>query len=151
VHKTCGKKVAREVIFIAAGLNLIMFGLFWLVGKLAPDPAWQFQQAYNLILLPVGRIVLASIIAQVISELIDTEIFSYIYKKINDIVAVLASNTIAIFFDSVIFSIIAFYGALSTQTVFQIIIANILIKMAMSILSAPSIRLIPRQAEPKEI
>jgi len=151
VHKTCGKKVAREVVFTAAGLNIIMFGLFWLVGKMTPDPTWQFQQAYQQILLPVGRIVAASIISQVISELIDTEIFSFIYKKMSDVFAVLTSNTVALIIDSVIFSLIAFAGALPMSTVIQIIFTNILIKMAMSIISAPSIKLIPRTAKFEEI
>jgi len=81
VHKTCGKIIARQVIFIAAGLNLIMFGLFWLVGRMTPDPVWGFQAAYEQILLPIGRIVLASIIAQVISELIDTEVFGFKFYR----------------------------------------------------------------------
>ncbi len=157
VHKTCGKKVAREVIFIAAGLNIIMFALFWLVGKMAPDPTWQFQQAYQQILLPVGRIVAASIISQIISELVDTEVFSFIYRRRgehlshSDTAAVFLSNTAGLLVDSVIFSFIAFLGALPLTTVIQIIYANILIKMAMSILSTPSIKLIPRLAKFEDI
>src|SRR4030042_6280446 len=123
VHKTHGKKDARQVIIIAAALNAVMFGLFWLVGKMTPDPTWQFQRAYEQILLPVGRIVLASIIAQVISELVDTEIFSYVYKKISsapnaiwrgtsDTSAVFISNSISLIIDSFIFSFIAFLGVL---------------------------------------
>src|SRR4030042_1095565 len=38
VHKTHGKKDARQVIIIAAALNAVMFGLFWLCGKMTPDP-----------------------------------------------------------------------------------------------------------------
>jgi len=169
VHKTCGKKVAREVIFIAAGLNIIMFALFWLVGKMAPDPTWRFQEAYQQILLPVGRIVAASIISQIISELVDTEVFSFIYRKKNlsfrsplgrrgrehlshsDTAAVFLSNTAGLLVDSVIFSFVAFFGALPLATVIQIVYANILIKMAMSILSTPSIKLIPRTAKFEEI
>jgi hypothetical protein len=168
VHKTCGKKVAREVIFTAAGLNVIMFGLFWLVGKMTPDPTWQFQNAYQQILLPVGRIVFASIISQIISELIDTEVFSTIYRskglpfrslarrrgellQHNDTAAVLFSNTAGLLADSFIFSFIAFFGALPLATVMEIVYANIIIKLAMSILSAPSIKLIPRMAKFEEI
>jgi len=94
VHKTWGKKQSRQVIIFAALLNLIMFALFWLGARLAPDPTWPFQDAYEKILLPVGRIVLASIIAQVIAELLDTEVFSIIYKKWNDLLAVFGSNLV---------------------------------------------------------
>lgn len=151
VHKTHGKRDARQVIVIAAALNAVMFGLFWLVGKMTPDPTWQFQKAYEQILLPVGRIVLASIVAQVISELIDTEIFSFIYKKTSDTLAVFLSNSISLVLDSFIFSIIAFLGALPLSTVLQIIVSNILIKFIISTLSIPTIKLIPRTAKFEDI
>ncbi len=151
VHKTHGKRDARQVIMIAAALNAVMFGLFWLVGKMTPDPTWQFQQAYEQILLPVGRIVLASIVAQVISELIDTEIFSYVYKKIGDTSAVFVSNSISLVIDSLIFSFIAFLGALPLATVLQIVVANILVKFVISTLSVPTIKLIPRTAKFEDI
>ncbi len=151
VHKTHGKKDARQVVLIAAALNAVMFGLFWLVGKMTPDPTWQYQRAYEQVLLPVGRIVLASIIAQVISELIDTEIFSIVYKKASDTFAVLASNSISLVFDSFIFCFIAFLGALPFATVMQIVLANILIKFVISTLSVPTIRLVPRTAKFEDI
>ncbi len=151
VHKSWGKQNARQVIIIAAALNILMFVLFWLVGKMAPDPSWQFQKAYEQILLPVGRIVLASIIAQVISELVDTEIFSYIYKKISDLPAVLLSNLGGLLVDSVIFTLIAFLGSLPLITVLQIMLANILVKLIISCLSAPAIKLVPRLVQFEEI
>lgn len=151
VHKTHGKRDARQVIIIAAALNAVMFGLFWLVGKMTPDPTWQFQQAYEQILLPVGRIVLASIVAQIISELVDTEIFSYVYKKISDASAVFVSNSISLVLDSFIFSFIAFLGALPLVTVLQIVVSNILVKFVISTLSVPTIKLIPRTAKFEDI
>jgi len=151
VHKSWGKNNARQVVIIAACLNALMFILFWLVGKMPADPTWQFQEAYENILLPVGRIVMASIIAQVISELIDTEIFSIIYKKTNDLLAVFFSNLVALLIDSCIFGFIAFLGSLPLTTVLQIILANILIKLIISILSTPTIKLIPRLVRFEEI
>jgi len=147
VHKTWGKAVARQVIFMAAGLNILMFFLFWTVGKMTPAPGWQGQTAYEQILLPVGRIVLASVISQVISELIDTEIFSVIYKKVNDLTAVFLSNLGGLLVDSICFTLIAFLGQLPLATVGQIMLANILIKLILSFLSAPTIKLVPRLVE----
>ncbi|PIR96014.1 MAG: hypothetical protein COT92_03390 [Candidatus Doudnabacteria bacterium CG10_big_fil_rev_8_21_14_0_10_42_18] len=151
VHKTLGKKIARQVVITAAILNLLMILLFWLIGKMTPDPSWPFQDAYQNILLPVWRIVIASVIAQVISELIDTEIFSLSYKKFNDIVAVLFSNSVALVVDSFIFSLIAFAGALPWPVVLQIIYTNIIIKMILSIISLPSIKAVPRRVEFEKI
>lgn len=145
VHKTLGKKISRQVVIIAAFLNLLMALLFYLVGILPPDVTWEYQDAYNAILTPVTRIVIASIIAEIISELIDTELFSIIYKKFKlDVIGVIVSNTFALVIDSVVFSIIAFFGQLPIEVVFQIIIANILIKSLVTLMSAPFIRYIPR-------
>lgn len=151
VHKTWGKQNARQVVVIAGFLNIVMFALFWLVGKMTPDSSWQFQEAYEQILLPVGRIVAASIIAQIISELVDTEIFSAIYKRFSDLSAVLLSNLAGLLIDSVLFSLIAFLGVLPLVIVFEIILTNILVKLAMSILSAPFIKLVPRRVGFEEI
>lgn len=149
VHKTLGKKIARQVVIMAGILNVIMVGLFWLIGKLPADVSWGYQEAYMSILMPVARITLASIIAEVFSELIDTEIFSRIYKKFGqrDILAVLVSNGVALIADSFIFGFIAFAGALPMEVVWQIVLANVLIKGAMSLLSAPVIKWIPRRVE----
>ena len=87
----------------------------------------------------------------IISELADTEIFSVIYKKIGDLTAVLLSNLGGLLIDSVIFSLIAFLGRLPLTTVLQIILANILIKLIISFLSAPFIKLVPRLVNFEEI
>lgn len=151
VHKTWGKKNARQLVVIAALLNLFIAGLFWVVGKLPSDPTWPFQEAYQNILMPVGRIVIASILAQVIAELIDTEIFSTVYKKMNDVLAAFFSNLFGLIVDSIIFSIIAFIGVLPFATVMSIIVSNIIIKFAVSIISTPFIKLIPRTVDFDEI
>ncbi|OGY46329.1 MAG: hypothetical protein A2744_01790 [Candidatus Buchananbacteria bacterium RIFCSPHIGHO2_01_FULL_44_11] len=147
VHKTWGKNNARQLVIIAAALNLLMVALFWLIGKMTPDPAWPFQQAYEQILLPVGRIVLASIFAQIVSELIDTEIFSAVYKKLNDLMATFLSNLAGLIIDSLIFGTIAFLGVLPLKTVMEIIFINIVIKFILSTLSVPTIKLVPRRVD----
>lgn len=146
VHKTWGKRQARFIVILAASLNVVMVLLFWLIGKMQPDPTWPYQEAYNTILMPVWRITAGSIIAQVISELIDTEIFSVVYKKLGDMLGVLFSNAVSLVLDSVIFSVIAFLGVLPWDTVLQIIISNILIKLVITIISVPTIKFIPATA-----
>lgn len=151
VHKTCGKKNSRVVVIFAAVFSLIAFLFFWLAGKMQPDPSWAFQNDYQNILMPVFRISVASVIAQVISELTDTEIFSMVYRRLNDVSAVLASNFVALIVDSFIFSFIAFYGSLPFKTVTSIIFANILVKAVISLVSSPFIRMVPRTVGTEEI
>src|SRR3989344_3531087 len=53
VHKTLGKKISRQIVILAGAVNLGMVLLFILIGKMTPDPSWQFQESYQNILLPV--------------------------------------------------------------------------------------------------
>lgn len=147
VHKSLGKEKSRQIVILAAGVNLLAVLLFILIGKIAPDPSWPFQEAYESILLPIWRITIASIVAQLVSELLDTEIFSWVYKKFSDTKAVLASNTIALVVDSLVFSFIAFAGALPMDVLWQIILSNIAIKFILSLLSTPTIKLVPRTVD----
>jgi len=151
VHKTLGKKNARVVVVLAGAVNVVMVLLFMLVGKMSPDPSWPFQTAYEQILLPIWRITAASIISQILSELLDTEIFSWAYKKINDLAAVFLSNTASLVVDSFLFSFLAFAGNLPMQVVLQIVFTNIIVKFVMSLMSTPTIKLLPRQVDFKEM
>lgn len=78
-------------------------------------------------------------------RIVGPELFSAVYKKFNDLSAVLLSNLAGLLIDSVLFSFIAFLGVLPLTIVLEIILTNILVKLAMSILSAPAIKLVPRR------
>src|SRR5690606_20139094 len=84
VHKVAGASIARTLIFMAAMINLLMAGLFWIVSVLPADLAVGEQTEFATVLAPVFRIVLASIIAEVVSELIDTEIYSLWVKRFSE-------------------------------------------------------------------
>lgn len=151
VHKTLGKKQARQIVVLAVVVNVVMALCLILVGKLTPAPLWGLQEAYEKILLPVGRIALASIIAQIVSELVDTEIFSWSYKQFGDVIGVLVSNTVSIILDSFLFVVIAFYGTLPVSVLWQIIVAQLVVKFVLSLISSPTVKLIPRQVEMEKI
>lgn len=151
VHKSLGKKQSRVIVLLAAGVNLLAALLFLVVAKVQPDASWPYQQAYENILLPVWRITWASIVAQVISELLDTELFSAIYRRFSDAAAVFVSNSVALVLDSVVFSLVAFAGALPLSVVFQVAVTNIIVKFILSVVSVPTIKFIPRTARPEEI
>lgn len=148
VHKVAGASVARTLIILAAIINLLMAGLFWLVSILPADPLVGAQAEFGIVLAPVIRIVLASIIAEVVSELIDTEVYElWIDRMGHDRQwgRVLASNAISVPLDSALFVLIAFWGDLPTEVIFSIFIANVLVKGAVTILSIPGIYLVKDQ------
>jgi queuosine precursor transporter len=144
IHKIWGKAMARKIIITAAVINLFMALFFQFVIWLPSDPSWGLQDQFATILGPVWRIVIASILAEVISELVDTEAYQYFIDKISkkfQWARVLFSNFIAIPLDSLIFSFVAFYGQLPIEVVWSIVLANILVKGAFTLLSLPLIYL----------
>jgi uncharacterized integral membrane protein (TIGR00697 family) len=153
VHKVVGRRGARIVIFSAAAINLAMAGLFWLVSLLPYDPAAGPQPDWDAVLSPVWRIVLASILAEVIAEVVDTEIYHYWVSRITrrmQWLRVLVSNAVSVPLDSLIFVWAAFGGVFTTAVVWSIFLANVAVKGVVTILSLPGIYLVPERDIHKE-
>lgn len=145
VHKTAGIKAARALIVAAAVINLLMAGLFWLTSILPADMAVGPQTEFGMVLAPVWRIVFASIIAEVISELIDTEGYRLWVKKVThryQWARVLVSNSLSIPVDSLLFVWIAFGGVMPAAVVWSIFLSNIIIKGLTTLISLPGIYLV---------
>lgn len=146
VHKTAGIAAARTMIFLAAGMNVAMAGFFWLVGQLPPDPSVGSQEAFALLLSPVWRIVGASILAEVVSELLDTGMYQRWVDRMGSgrqWARVLVSNGVSVPVDSLLFAFLAFAGVLPTDTVWAIVGTNILLKLLVTFISIPLIYLVP--------
>lgn len=142
IHKKLGKKAALVTILTCGGINLVMALYFAFVTWLPADNTWLFQTAWETILGPVWRIVFASIIAEVVSEVIDTEAYhlwtKYVTQK-KQWSRVLVSNLISIPVDSFIFSFIAFGGSLPNEVVWGIFFSNCIIKVVVTLVSLPLI------------
>jgi len=146
VHKVAGARVARALIVAAAVVNLLMAGLFWLVARLPaiPDVGPQ-TELFGDVLGPVWRIVFASIVAEVLSELIDTEIYRRWVARFGERWQwgrVLSSNSAAIPVDSAVFVTIAFLGVVSTSDVWEIFWVNVAFKGVVTLVSIPLIYMV---------
>lgn len=147
VHKTVGAKGARALIITAAIINLVMAGLFWFVSWLPGDSAIGPQTEFATVLSPVWRIVVASIIAEVVAELTDTEIYRLWVRTTRRYqwLRVLFSNAVSVPLDSLLFCWIAFGGRMPAGVVWSIVLANILLKGATTFLSLPLIYVVRGQ------
>jgi len=145
VHKVAGIKAARVLIVTAAVINLLMAGLFWLASIMPPDMSVGLQEEFGKVLAPVWRIVFASILAEVISEFIDTEGYRFWVEKIThkyQWARVLVSNSISIPIDSLIFCWLAFGGVFPAVVVWSIVLSNMIIKGTTTLFSMPAIYLV---------
>jgi len=145
VHKQLGKTAARTVIFLAAAINLFMVAFFQFVAWLPQDPSWGLGEEFAKILGPVWRIVIASIVAEVIGELIDTEVYHFWVSRITrkyQWARVLISNAVSIPVDSLIFCWGAFGLTLPNSVVWSIFFANVIVKGLVTIVSLPAIYLV---------
>ena len=150
VHKVAGRRAARIIVLAAAVINLGMAGLFWIVSQLPYDPSAGPQPDWDAVLAPVWRIVIASILAEIFSELADTEIYHLWVTRITSSyqwLRVLVSNAVSVPLDSLIFVWAAFGGVLPTPVVWEIFGANILLKGAFTLISLPSIYLVREKPE----
>lgn len=146
VHKVAGIKAARILIFAAAGINIIMALFFRVVSMLPPDLTIGPQEEFGMVLSPIWRIVAASIIAEVVSELIDTEGYRFWVEKVTkkyQWVRVLFSNLFSIPIDSFLFSFLAFWKLFPTSIVISIFFSNMIIKGITTLVSIPGIYLVP--------
>ncbi len=146
-HKMIGKKGVRTLVITTAAVNLFMAAYLWFCTRVAPDASWALNAEFKAILGPVWRIVIASIIAEVFSELADTEVYHWFRSKTPNYqwARVLLSNCVSIPIDNLIFSIGAFAWALPWGVVWQIFVINLTVKAIIGVIGIPLIYLIPNR------
>ncbi|MGH8871548.1 MAG: queuosine precursor transporter [Acidimicrobiia bacterium] len=141
VHKIAGKSAARTLIFLAAGINVFMAGFLWLVARLPPDLFTGPQIEFGDVLSPVWGIVVASIIAEIVSELIDTEAYHRWVLRFGDRHQwgrVLTSNAVAIPLDSAVFvGLATVFGVFPPEVAWSIFWVNVVFKGVITVVSIP--------------
>lgn len=143
-HKTIGKKNTQKLIIVSAIINTFTPIYFYIVSQIPADSNWEFNEAFQITLSPVMRIVIASIIASTLSELVDTEVYHFFITKITkrfQWLRVLISNAFSIPIDNFLFVIIAFWGVLTIEDLIEIFTFNFFVKYAVTIISVPLIYL----------
>ncbi len=139
VDEVYGRRVAVYIVWaglVAEIVSLILIGVEDLVPAL--DPA--MEEMYKQVFHPQIRIVLASIIAYIVSQHHDVWAFwkwrevthgKHLWLRNN------ASTSISQLIDTTLFTLIAFYGLYSINTILEIIISMWLFKLLIAILDTP--------------
>jgi uncharacterized integral membrane protein (TIGR00697 family) len=149
VHKVAGRRAARALILTCAGVNVFLAAYLGWTAHVESDPSWGLGAEYETILGPIWRIVLASMAAMVISELIDTEVYHLVVTRITrrfQWLRVLVSNAVSVPVDNLVFALGAFApvtllgtDGLPWATVWSIFWVNLWVKGLVSVASLPLI------------
>lgn len=135
-----GRRVASQVVWVGFGASLLMV-LLILGGRLLPPaPIWEGQTAYESILGMVPRIVLASMIAYLVSQHHDVFAFHFWRLKTKGRLLWLrnnASTMVSQALDSGLFITIAFWGTVSTEVLFSMMLTQYLIKVVIALGDTP--------------
>lgn len=148
LHKRLGKEWARAAIVTAALANLIMALYFQLAINMTPVVFWGGQAAFEATLGIVWRIVLASIIAEFISEMVDTEVYGFLAPRFpgrTQFLRVVGSNAVSLPLDSIIFASLAFGGDMPFADLTDLIWGQIVFKALITLVSLPLIYTVPER------
>jgi len=154
VHKTLGKRNAQLLIVTAAVINLAMVLYLMWSAAVPGDPDSFGSAEFSMIFAPLWRIVCASILAELVSEMVDTEIYHLFVSRVTtrfQWLRVLVSNSVSVPVDNLIFVLIAFspFAFLGAQLVdswavaWEIFVFNLLVKYGVTLVSTPLIYLTP--------
>lgn len=139
-HKVLGRRRARVLIVTAAAINFAsVLYLIW-AASVPGDPGWGKGEAYAAIFDPMWRIVIFSVVAQVVSQLVNTEVYHWFATKITrrqQWLRSLLSNSVAIPVDNLVFVLGAFAWAMPWSSVWDIFVFNMAVKMLVMLVSVP--------------
>lgn len=153
IHKRLGKEWARAAIYCAGAFNIFQAIYLALMSRLPSPDFFVVGEAWGQIFAIVPAITVASIIAEVVSGLVDTEIYQLWRERLQKIpqwTAVLISNAVSLPLDSVIFGVLAYVllprilggTTLSFMTALSVAGGQIIWKALITIISLPGIYLV---------
>ena len=136
-----GRKIASRVVWAGFGANILMVILIF-GGRLLPpaEAIWEGQPAYESILGTVPRIVLASMIAYLISQHYDVFAFHFWRQKTKGRFLWLrnnASTMVSQALDTGLFITIAFWGTVPTAVVTEMLLTQYVMKLIIAACDTP--------------
>ena len=158
VNEYYGPKAVRRISFTAIALISYAFLMYFLAIGVPPADFWitssklvnNMQTSFNAIFGQGMRIIVGSLVAFMVSQLIDVTVFHKIKKITGDKhlwLRATGSTMISQLWDSYIVLFIAFGGVFSWQMILAIGIMNYTYKFTMAIILTPVIVLVEKRIE----
>lgn len=135
-----GYKNSKKVIWSGFFSILFMALVIIIVTKLPQASDWPYQKDFENILWLAPRIVVASLFAYLLWEFSNSYIMAKlkIYFKWKKLwIRTISSTLVGELFDTIIFTLIAFYGVWSNNLLITIIISNYIFKVWIEVIFTP--------------
>jgi uncharacterized integral membrane protein (TIGR00697 family) len=141
INEKLGKKRARQVIYSTLAANVVLALYCQLAISLPSASFYSNQRAFASVLGATPRIVVASLVAYLVSSIIDTQVFAWWKERVGRAkwLRVLISNSVSTGVDSVLFITLAFYGLMP---LIGLIEGQYFVKMTITVVSLPLIYLV---------
>lgn len=142
VTEIAGKERARHFVRTGLLMLVILFAMVYIARLLPAASFYSHNEAYETVFGNSLRIIIASLSAFIVSELLDIAIFSKIKERLKKFLwlRVNASNIISQLIDTTIFTFIAFYmvtDAYNIEKMFALIIPYWALKILFSFVQTP--------------
>jgi uncharacterized integral membrane protein (TIGR00697 family) len=135
-----GFPAARRAVLLAFAMSGLAAATFWVVGIVPPVDSWGNQEAWDAVLGFVPRIVLASLAAFLIGQIMNAYVLVAIKQRTDEgklWVRLLGSTVVGQAADTVVFCTIAFYGVITGAEFLNYVIVGFLAKTAIEVLLLP--------------
>jgi uncharacterized integral membrane protein (TIGR00697 family) len=135
-----GYKKSRQVIWMGFGAALLMSLVFIGVNYLPAAADWGHQAAYEAILGLAPRIVLASLLAYLVGEFLNSSILAKMKVHMQGkrfALRAIVSTLVGQGADTIIFILVAFTGIFPWPVIVSIIISNYIFKVGVEVVFLP--------------
>ncbi|MFP6808195.1 MAG: queuosine precursor transporter [Pseudomonadales bacterium] len=147
VAEVWGAARARLMVYLGVCVFLIATAFYMIGTRLPGVPDWPLNDAYNSIFATADRMILASLAATCVAQLMDI----FVFEKIKQITGQRRlwlrnnlSTAMSQLLDTTIFYTIAFYGVLPNATLPLLIIGTYLVKLLLTAIDTPVVYLLVR-------
>ena len=135
-----GFKAARRAVLLAFGVSALAALTFWVVQLSPPADGWENQEAWESVLGFVPRIVIASLAAFLVGQLLNAWVLVRLKERTQEgslWARLLGSTVVGQLADTVVFCTIAFYGVITGGEFLNYVITGYLYKTAIEAVLLP--------------
>ncbi|WP_020006980.1 queuosine precursor transporter [Salinicoccus albus] len=149
IGEVYGRKNARRTVQAGFFTQIIALVFIYLAIELPAAPAFGMQAEYAMVLGGSFQVIAASLVSYLISQNLDVTIFHTLKKKHGKKKLWFRNNlstAAAQLADTVIFIVIAFWGAVPTQAMLGMIGAQYIVKLIIALVDTPVVYLLVKMA-----